>query len=103
MKINNKHKIQDLSPHLFWDVKTSSLDWITNSRLLVERVLQQGFVSDWKILLDIYSFDRIVVIAKKIRNLDAVSLNFISKLSGIEKKYFKCYIGRQFHPTPWNS
>jgi hypothetical protein len=36
-----------LSPTLFWNVNTESLDWDKNSQLIIERTLQRGLTGSF--------------------------------------------------------
>ena len=89
--MHNKNKISDLSPHLFWDTEFSNITWEKNSDFLVQRILEYGKESDWKILLNQYSVQQIAEIATKLRSLDEVALSFISTISKIPIQNFRCY------------
>ena len=88
---------------LFWDVDPVKLDWDRNGRQIVERVLTMGMWDDWVILRKVYGLDGISEIAKSIRSIDAVSLNFISLVSNTPITEFRCYTERKLNPTLWNS
>jgi hypothetical protein len=49
-----EYKISDLSPHLFWDIDSSGLEWQKIVNYIVEKVLIYGVLSDWKIINQIY-------------------------------------------------
>lgn len=96
-------KISDLSHHLFWDCDRSKITWEGNSQFLVGRILEYGLIEDWKVLKRVYGIQKTASIAKEIRSLDAVTLSFISLISGIPENQFRCYTERQLNPTLWNS
>lgn len=98
-----KHSISELSKHLFWDCTQEAHDWEQHAKFIVKRVLQYGLINDWKIALNVYGVQRIALEAMKIRNLDPVTLNFISTISDTNIEHYTCYIERQSHPTLWNS
>jgi len=88
---------------LFWDVPPEVLDWDRNRKQIVERVLTMGMWDDWVILRNVYSLQGIADIAKTLRCIDAVSLNFISLVSSTPIEEFRCYTERRLNPTLWNS
>lgn len=96
------YKITDFSPHLFWDVDRNKLDWKKNRSQIVKRVLEYGLLNDWKLIQRYYGVGQIGEICKELRSLDNKSLWFISSLTGIPKKSFRCYILKQSMPRHWN-
>jgi hypothetical protein len=96
--MSNPGFISKLSPHLFWDVDVSLLRIEKDKPLIVHRVLEYGIMHDWQLLNEELGFDEIVRVAKNLRNLDDISLNFISKLSGIPRSEFRCYLNKQLLP-----
>lgn len=42
--------INQFSSHLFWDIDRDKLDWNKHRMYIVERVLEYGVLSDWKLL-----------------------------------------------------
>ena len=77
--------INDLSPHLFWDVDKHLIKSVQNRQFIVQRVLEYGLLSDWIIIYHHYGLDQITSIALELRDLDGRSLAFISALSKILK------------------
>lgn len=88
---------------LFWDVPPERLDWDRNRAQIVERVLTRGMINDWRQIKSVYGLQGIADIAKTIRCMDAVSLNFIATVSRTPIEEFRCYIERRLNPTLWNS
>lgn len=100
--VNKEYNIADFSPHLFWDVDGDNLDWEKNKSQIVMRVIEYGLMNDWKIIYQKYGLKQIGKICKDLRSLDDRSHIFISILSGIPKKSFRCYILKQSIPKHWN-
>lgn len=94
--------INDLSSHLFWDVDSTSLDFSQNERLIIQRVLDYGLFSDWKILINQYGIEKIARVATQLKDLDKKSISLISLLSGIPRKKFKCYTIKQSTNQHWH-
>lgn len=84
--------INKFSEHLFWDTRTDIVDMEKNAPYIVQRVLEYGKLSDWKLLLSFYGLYRIVDIACNLRTLEPRALSFISTISGIPKNQFRCCI-----------
>lgn len=90
------------SNNLFWDTNTEKLDMERNKRFIIQRVLEYGKLKDWYYIKNHYGIDVIGQEMVKVRNLDAVTLSFISKLTGINKKEFRCYTLKQSLPQHWD-
>lgn len=94
--------ITSLSPHLFWDTEQANIDPEKNEQWIIARVLEYGFLGDWRLVVEYYGLNRIGETAKKIRDLDEKSLSFVSFLTGIPENEFLCYTTRQSNPKHWN-
>lgn len=90
------------SPNLFWDVNVSLLDMKKNNRFIIQRVLEYGTLSDWKIIKNCYGINQITKEMQKVRVLDNASLSFISTIANIKKETFRCYTLKQSQPPHWN-
>ena len=64
------------SKNLFWDVDETELDVHKNRRFIIERVLTRGRMSDWWVLIQLYSYEIIKQEVVQIRYLDKVTLTF---------------------------
>ena len=84
--------INKFSEHLFWDIRTGEVDMEKNAPYVVQRVLEYGRLSDWKLLLSYYGLCRIADIACHLRTLEPRALAFISTVSGVPKNQFRCFI-----------
>lgn len=100
---SNSHILnQSFSPNLFWDIDASTLDLTQNKRFIIQRVLELGTLSDWKIIKELYGTHTIGREMQKVRSLDPISLSFTSLISGIKKEDFRCYTLKQSTPQHWN-
>ncbi len=66
------------SQYLFWDTSLELIDAILHKNYIIERVLSKGFLSDFYLLLKMYSRDEIVAAIKKSKVLDKKTINFCS-------------------------
>jgi hypothetical protein len=94
--------IDQLSPHLFWDVNRKECHWELHKKFIVQRVLDYGLINDWYILVRKLGVQEIGNIASQIRDLSPKSLAFISTLSHIPIEKFRCYILKPLIPPHWN-
>jgi len=99
--VNSQPLISDFSAHLFWDVKRDEIQFETNKAFIVQRVLELGVMKDWLLLNKLLSLKEITEVAKNLRSLDDISLNFISKRSNLPKEKFRCYTNKRLLPKHW--
>ena len=102
MHMNATECIKKLSPVLFWDVDKSQADMDKYPSFFVQRVLEYGNWSDWKLLLCYYGKDRIVDICKNLRSLDFKCLSYICAISNTRKEEYRCYRMKQLNQEHWN-
>ncbi len=93
--MNKKNINHEFTENLFWDVRIESVDMENNAPYVVQRVLEYGKLSDWKLLLSYYGLARIVEIACHLRTLEPRAMSFISTVSETPKSHFRCYITKQ--------
>jgi hypothetical protein len=101
--MNQEIKVNDFSPHLFWDVDLDGFDLNKYQTFFIQRVLEYGKMKDWNLIKQLYGMDAIKDASLMARSLDAVSLSFVSTLFNINKTEFRCYKHRQLFPNLWNS
>ena len=66
------------SQYLFWDTSIETVDLKKQKKYIIERVLSKGFLSDFYLLLKIYSNEEIIVAIKSSKSLDKKAVNFCS-------------------------
>jgi hypothetical protein len=64
--------------------------------------LEYGIIADWKLLMNYYGLPMITEVSKEARSLNPKTLSFISTISGVSKKEFRCYTSQQSNPKHWN-
>ena len=94
--------LAQLNKVYFWDVDFSNLEKSKSMRLIIERVINLGNLSDILLIKKIYTEDEIKQTLCNLDYLDPKTLNFASLLFNIPKTRFKCYIKKRSVPTPWN-
>jgi ribosomal protein S8 len=96
------YSIENLSPHLFWDVDKTTLDFEKSKIQIVYKVLEYGLISDWNIIKEIYGLETIKEISLELRTLDDVTLSYLSNLFKIDKSNFRCYKLKQSNQNFWS-
>lgn len=99
----NEISINDFSSYLFWDIDKEGFDFDKHKAQLIHKVLEYGTIKDWKLLKELYGLETIREVSLKLRNLNVVTLSYLSTIFDINKTAFRCYKNRQLHPNLWNS
>ena len=94
--------IENLSPHLFWDVDKASIDVTQHQAFLVERVMSHGLLTDWQLLKTVYSKEILRKIVLQLRYMDKYSLHFCIAYFNEPITNFRCYNFAQSNPAHWN-
>ncbi len=97
----SQNNISNLSPHLFWDVDISHVNFNTSQKFIVERVLEFGLISDWRIIVSVYGMEEIKKTSLQLRTLDPVTLSFLSGLFNLSKQSFRCYKNKPSTQNYW--
>lgn len=87
--------VNQLNKAYFWDVDFNKLDKSKSRRLIIERVMNLGNLSDIQLIRQLYTEDEIIQTICNLKFLDPKTLNFVSLLFNIPKTRFKCYIKKQ--------
>jgi hypothetical protein len=93
--------LRNLSDRLFWDVDPESLDWEKDISLIITRVLERGTLKEWRTIEKKYGLNKIVSVAKEIRSMDLLAINFLAQISGTPLTEFRCYNSRQSTRGHW--
>jgi hypothetical protein len=94
--------MEGFSEHIFWDVDRGSVELPQNSVWLTQRVLEKGFWSDWKYLLDQIGKDKIIESVKQMRSLENKALHFVCSVLEIDKNQLRCYKNKHSLSTHWS-
>lgn len=90
---------KDFSKHFFWFVDLDGFDFEKHKAHLIHKVLEHGFINDWKLVKELYGLDAIKEVSLNLRSLDAVTLSYLSAIFKIDKTQFRCYKHRQLYPN----
>jgi len=97
----NKNTIQ-LNPVYFWDIDFSKIDLKKHKRIIIERIINFGNLSELNSLLNYYGKKEIINTICKLNYIDNKTLNFYSIYFKIQKKNFKCFTRNQSITKLWN-
>ena len=81
--MSDRDYIYSFSDYLFWDADKNTIDLEANASYVVQRVLELGQFSDWKLLVRRYGIPRISAVAQNLRTLDPKALSFMSAVSSV--------------------
>jgi hypothetical protein len=93
---NQPLNINDLSPHLFWDVKRDTLDAERNKRLIIERVIQRGNRNDLDKIISFYGKGEIREIMKSTMGLNPRDMAFVHVFFDLPLSEMRCYTQPQY-------
>ena len=106
LRVIRRHRmetqIKAFSKHLFWDVNRERLSLEKDDAYIIRQVLEYGKFQDWQLIKNHYGLKTITKKAMAIRSLEKKALSFISTLSGVPIKKFRCYTIQQSIPPHWN-
>ncbi len=91
---------RQIRKELFWDVNDPDME--RNKRLVVDRVLQFGNLSELKYIIDLYGIDQIIQEVKHIGYLDPKTLAFVINYLQINKEDLKCFTKKQSTQQHWS-
>ncbi|MBM3455515.1 MAG: hypothetical protein FJX80_10250 [Bacteroidetes bacterium] len=95
--------IENFSPHLFWDLNKSKLDFEKSKSQIIFQVVEYGLMSDWLLIQKIYSREEIKEVVTNLRNLDKVTFAYLAHFFQLDKTQFRCYTISQSAQSFWNS
>jgi len=94
--------LNNLSPHLFWDIDIGSLDAQKNKTIIIERAFDRGDLNDIKLIVNFYGIETIKNEIIKAGFLDKKTICWASNFLKIPKTKFLCYKKIQSPQVHWN-
>jgi hypothetical protein len=95
-------KLNNFSPHLFWDTDRNKLDIEKHHKYIIKNVLLYGLINDWNSIVSLYGIKRIAETASSIKDMDKKTANFVAFMSNTSKENFACYTSTQSTQKHWN-
>jgi hypothetical protein len=92
----------NIRPSLFWDIDRNILNEENNRKLIIERVLNLGNLSEWIEIVKYYGLDIIKEEVKKAGDLYPKTISFIETYLDIPKTKLRCSTRKQLNQEVWN-
>ncbi len=100
--MTKKELTDGLSGYLFWDTDKKTVDADDNAAYIIQRVLEYGQFSDWRLICDYYGLEQIIAKATRFRSLEPRAISLLCCLGNIPETQFRCCTTKQFLPRHWN-
>lgn len=98
-----QHKDATIRENLFWEYDMNRFDWQKMKSIVVQRVIERGFVLDFYAMFNLYDYDDIVNTVKNIPYLNKKDMSFVCALFNLKKEDLKCYTSQPSVTRHWNS
>lgn len=95
------YQISDLSPHLFWDVDRTKLEWGEGAYTIISGIVEYGLINDFKIMLEKYPRKKIIEVVTHLRALSPKTHHFLAIFFDLSVKDFRCYEQRLLNQGHW--
>lgn len=87
---------KEISKSLLWEYDLSEFDWEAMRTLVVQRVIERGWLDDFYAVIKKYNgIDNVREIIKEIPTLSAKDMNFVIHFFDLKKENLKCYTRKQ--------
>lgn len=92
-----------LNPKLLWEYDLRKFDFDVMQDLVVQRVIERGWPSDWYFILNRFGLEGVKNSIKNIAFLNDKDMHFVSHQFDIPITSLKCFTKKQSVPKHWNS
>ena len=87
-----KYGACSVSPSLFWEYDLSDFDWWKSRKIVVQRILERGWLEDYYTGFNLYGgIEGFREIIKEIPFLSPRDMNFACIVFDLKKEDLKCY------------
>lgn len=81
-----------ISPNLLWDYDLSNFDWWKSRKIVVQRIIERGWLADYYAALNLYGgMDAFREIIKEVPFLSERDIQYVCAVFHIEKEELECY------------
>lgn len=101
-----EHSENTIKPSLLWEYNLEKFDWQKYRGVVVQRVIERGWYSDWYAAINLYGGleNFIEIIKNDVPTLNsAKDLNFVCIGFNLKKEDLKCYRRKQYREKLLNS
>jgi hypothetical protein len=99
----DKHPDAKINPRLLWEYNVDKVDFARMRNVIVQRVVERGWLQDWYAMLNRYGVEGVKDAIKELPYLNDKDINFVSKQFKIPLTALKCYTKKQSNQLHWNS
>src|SRR5436190_23943394 len=90
-----------LPANLFWDVDPTKLDAEKHAAQIIERVLEHGGLTEWRLVRRHYGDQRMAQVVTSLRCLSPRNVRLCCVAFDLQPEHFRCCTARPFPPAPW--
>lgn len=93
-----------ISPSLLWEYDLSHFDWWNSRKVVVQRILERGWLKDFFAAFDLYGgISGFREIIKEVPRLSPREMNFACAVFDLKKKELTCYTRKLYRKKLFNS
>ena len=93
-----------ISPTLLWEYYLSKFEWCISRKIVLQRVLERGWLSDYYAAFNLYGdIEGFREIIKEIPHLNPREMNFACVVFNLKKEELLCYTRRLYREQLFNS
>ncbi|NLO71428.1 MAG: hypothetical protein GX102_10940 [Porphyromonadaceae bacterium] len=95
---------KEISKTLLWEYDLSAFDWQAMRVLVVQRVIERGWLDDFYAMIRLYGgIENVKSIIKEIPALSPKDMNFVIHFFELDKDELKCYTRKHLRERHLNS
>jgi len=98
-----EHTDAKINPSLLWEYDLAKFDFQQMRNVVIQRVVERGWPSDWYAALNLYGEEGMKRAIKALPYLNDKDMNFVSVIFDIPLSELKCYERKLSRPAHWNS
>lgn len=82
----------EVSPALLWEYDLSTFDWWKSRKIVVQRVIERGWLTDFYAALNMYGgIEGFREIIKEVPSLSPRDISFVCVVFNLKKEELRCY------------
>ena len=93
----------EINPSLLWEYDLTNFDYQQMRNIVVQRVIERGWINDWYAALNLYGIEGMRRSIKELPYLNNKDMYFVSTIFKIPLSEMKCYTKKQLAQLHWNS
>lgn len=86
-----EHKDARIRPSLLWEYDKEDFDWNAMRNIVVQRVIERGFLDDYYAMLNLYGKNGVRQAITEIPYLSPKDISFVCIMFNLKKEKLRCY------------